>query len=215
MCVDYRPLNQVTAEDVYQMPRVDDLVEQLGSAAYITTLDLSKGYYQVALKQEDKVKTAFSSHVGKFQFKKMPFGLKGAPTTFQWLMDTVLAPCHGFASAYIDDIIVYSESWESHLQHLHEVLVCLANAGLTAKPSKCFLANTSCDFLGHTVGNGQVAVQEAKIKAIADFPRPSTKKQIRAFLGLAGYYGRFVPHFAEKAAALTDGTKKQCPDKIK
>ena len=215
VCVDYRQLNQVTADDVYQMPRVEDLIEQLGSAAFLTILDLSKGYYQVPLNQEDKAKTAFSSHVGKFQFRKMPFGLKGAPATFQRLMDSVLAPCYGFASAYLDDIIVYSDSWDSHLEHLHNVLLCLAKEGLTAKPLKCFIANTSCDFLGHTVGNGQVALQEAKIKAIADFPCPSTKKQVRAFLGLAGYYRRFVPHFAEKAAALTDCIRKQHPDKIK
>ena len=214
VCVDYRRLNSVTEDDVYPMPRVDDLIEQAGSAAYISTLDLSKGYYQVALKVEDKAKTAFTSHVGKFQFTRMPFGLKGAPSTFQRLMDSVLAPCHGFASSYIDDIMVYSNSWSDHLKHLDAVLQCLAKAGLTAKPGKCFIATTSCDYLGHTVGGGRVALQEAKVQAIANFPRPTTKKQIRAFLGLAGYYRRFVPQFADKAAALSDCTKKDHPDKI-
>ena len=214
ICVDYRKLNKVTADDVYQMPRVEEILEKVGSAKFITTLDLSKGYYQVPLTEEDKPKTAFSSPFGKFQFRKMPFGLKSASATFQRLMDIVLAPCHGYASSYIDDITVYSDSWESHLQHLHRVLECLADAGLTAKPRKCLLGATSCDLLGHTIGNGQVTLQEAKIKAIADFPRPSTKKQIRAFLGLAGYYRRFVPHFSDKAAALTDCTRQQHPDKI-
>ena len=104
VCVDYRELNKVTENDVYQMPRVDDLVERMGKAAYISTLDLSKGYYQVPLRPEDRPKTAFASQAGKYQFTKMPFGLKGAPSTFQRLMDVVLAPCAQFASAYIDDI---------------------------------------------------------------------------------------------------------------
>ena len=108
-------LNAVTQDDHYQMPRVD---EMLGRAQFITTLDLAKGYYQVPLKTEDQEKTAFTTPLGKFQFRQMPFGLKGAPSTFQRPLDTVLAPCHQFAGSYIDDIIIYSESWEEHLIHL-------------------------------------------------------------------------------------------------
>ena len=180
----------------------------MGKAADISTMDLSKGY-QVPLRPEDRPKTAFASQAGKYQFTKMPFGLKGAPSTFQRLMDVVLAPCAQFASAYIDDITIFSDSWEDHLQHLDQVLQCLQKAGLTAKPPKCFLATTSCSFLGHRVGGGRVALEEAKVAAIAD-RAPNGKS-----LGLAGYYRRFVQSFAEKAALLTDCTKKEYPDKIK
>lgn len=113
------------------MPRVDELVECLGKAKHISILDLNKGYYQVPIRPEDKIKTAFATAFGKFQFSWMPFGLKGARSTFQRLMDTILAPCHQFAAAYIDDIIIYSEAWEDHLDHLRQVLQCLrANWGI-------------------------------------------------------------------------------------
>ena len=151
LCVDYRPLNKVTEDDVYQMPRVDDLVERIGKANFISALDLSKGYYQVAVRPEDRAKTAFTSPVGKFQFTKMPFGLKGAPSTFQRLMDTVLASCS-----------------ESFLQHTLTISLSSVLLGRTtwynlsrsydcwrmlASP-KCFLACASCSYLGHKVASG-------------------------------------------------------------
>ena len=163
------------------------MVERLGRAQFITTLDLAKGYYQVPLKTEDQEKTAFTTPLGKFQFRQMPFGLKGAPSTFQRLMDTVLTPCHQFAGSYIDDIIIYSESWEEHLIHLKEVLQHLREAGLTAKPSKCSIAMFQCVYLGHKVGGGKISLDEAKVAAIQDYKTPRTKKDVRAFLGLTGY----------------------------
>ena len=123
---------------------------------------------------EDKPKTAFLTPFGKFQFCRMPFGLKGAPSTFQRLMDKVLAPCHQFAAAYIDDIVIYSETWEEHLDHLRQVLQLLKEAGLTAKPSKCYLAMFKCGYLGHVVGGGEVQLDEAKIVA---FCHPSHKER--------------------------------------
>lgn len=114
LCVDYRKLNAVTQEDIYQMPRVEELIERLGKANFITTLDLTKGYYQVPVSSEDREKTAFTTPFGKYRFKTMPFGLKGAPTTFQRLMDRVLSGCHQYAAAYLDDIVIYSDTWEEH-----------------------------------------------------------------------------------------------------
>ena len=215
LCVDYRRLNQVTAEDRYPMPRVEELLEQLGKAEYITTLDLTKGYYQVSVASEDRAKTAFMAPMGKFEFTRMPFGLKGAPTTFQRLMDVILSPCTRFARAYQDDIVIFSESWEEHLEHLEEVFRRLEEAGLKAKPSKCVIAADHCSYLGHIVGHGQIAMEEAKLEALRNFRRPLCKKDVRAFLGLAGYYRRFIPHFADLSARLSDLTKKDQPQKVR
>ena len=214
LCIDYRQLNSVTQDDKYQMPRVEEMVERLGKAKYISKLDLAKGYYQVPVEPDDQSKTAFLTPMGKFQFKRMPFGLKGAPSTFQRMMDTLLAPCHQFAGAYIDDITVHSNSWMEHLDHLREVLQLLREANLTAKPKKCSLAMFECEYLGHRVGGGKIRLDKAKVSAITDFKHPRTKKDIRSFLGLAGYYRRFLPHFAQLTASLSDQTRKDKPDKV-
>ncbi len=193
LCVDYRRLNQVTQEDRYPMPRVEELLELLGKARFITTLDLTKGYYQVSVHPKDREKTAFMGPMGKFHFTRMPFGLKGAPTTFQRLMDMVLDQCASFARAYIDDIVIFSLTWGDHKRHLAEVFTKLREAGLKAKPTKCHIATDHCAYLGHIVGGGRIAMEEAKIAALRDYLRPITKRDVRAFLGLAGYYRRFVP----------------------
>ena len=142
--------------------------------------------------------------MGKFQFVRMPFGLKGAPTTFQRLMDVVLGPC--------DDIIVFSSTWSDHLRHLEEVFTRLREAGLKAKPTKCAIAMDHCSYLGHIVGGGKTQMEEAKIAALKDYKRPV--RDVRAFLGLAGYYRRFVPGFAQLTARISDLTQKEEPPKV-
>ena len=214
LCVDYRSLNQVTQDDRYPMPRVEELLEQVGKASYITTLDLTKGYYQVSVCPCDREKTAFMAPMGKFQFTRMPFGLKGAPSTFQRLMDVILAPCSDYARSYIDDIVIFSSTWSDHMRHLRDVFQRLIKAGLKAKPSKCKLAMDHCTFLGHVVGRGLIAMEEAKVDALRNYKRPVTKRDVRAFLGLAGYYRRFVPGFAELTARISDLTKKEFPNQV-
>ena len=142
----------------------------------------------MSVASEDRSKTAFMAPMGKFEFTRMPFGLKGAPTTFQRLMDVILSPCTRFARAYQDDIVIFSESWEEHLEHLEEVFRRLEEAGLKAKSSKCVIAADHCSYLGHIVGHGQIVMEEAKLEALRNFRRPLCKKDVRAFLGLAGYY---------------------------
>ena len=122
LCVDYRRLNAMTQVDAYPMPRIDDILDQVGQARYITTLDLAKGYWQVPVAEEDRTKTAFITPRGLYQFKMMPFGLCGAPATFQRMMDQVIRGMHKFASAYLDDLIIFSTTWEDHLTHLKAVL---------------------------------------------------------------------------------------------
>ena len=169
----------------------------------------------MSVASEDRAKTAFMAPMGKFEFTRMPFGLKGAPTTFQRLMDVILSPCTRFARAYQDDIVIFSESWEEHLEHLEEVFRRLEEAGLKAKPSKCVIAADHCSYLGHIVGHGQIAMEEVKLEALRNFRRPLCKKDVRAFLGLAGYYRRFIPHFADLSARLSDLTKKDQPQKVR
>ena len=212
MCVDYRRLNAITEADACPMPQVDDLID---SVKYVTTLDLSRGYWQVPVQEESQPYTAFATPYGLYQFKVMPFGLHGAPATFQRMMDNVLRDCADYAAAYLDDVVIHSASWEEHLQHMRKVLQRLREAGLTVKPKKCQLAMRRCTYLGHVVGNGEVQPEETKVEAIRNYPTPRTKKQVRAFLGLTGYYRKFIPAYADLAATLTDLTGKNAPNQIR
>ena len=135
MCIDYRRLNTVLEMDAYPMPRVDELIDRLGDAQYITTLDLSRGYWQVPVRKEDQHKTAFTTPYGLFQFRVMPFGLQGAPATFQRMMDILLRDVHDFSAAYLDDVIIHSNNWKEHICHITQVLQRLETACLTVKPS--------------------------------------------------------------------------------
>ena len=196
MCVDYRKLNSVSAADAYPMPRIDELIDRLAGAKYVSTFDLTRGYWQVPVAPESQSKTAFTTSFGLFNFTVMPFGLHGAPATFQRMMDNLLRGAGSYSTAYLDDLVIYSSTWEEHLLQLRSILLRLRKAGLTAKPSKCKLAARQCVYLGHVVGNGEVRPEVSKIKAVADFPCPETKKDVRAFLGLSGYYRRFIADYA-------------------
>ncbi len=196
------------------MPRVDKLLDWLGRARYISTLDLTKGYWQVPLSENAKPKTAFSTPSGHWQYWTLPFGLHGAPATFQRMMDILLRPHQAYAAAYLDDVVVHSVSWEDHLERLRRVLSELRRAGLTANPGKCHLALSEAKYLGFHVGRGLIRPQEKKVEAVRSAPRPTTKTQVRAFLGMAGYYRCFIPNFSSLAASLTDLTRKGQPEKV-
>ena len=214
-CNDFRKLNEVSKFDAYPMPRVDELVERLAKDRFFTTLDLTKGYWQIPLTKHAREKTAFATPDGLFQYRIMPFGLHGAPATFQRLMDKLLRPHTEYAAAYLDDVIIHSPDWESHLDKVQAVLDTLRRAGLTANPSKCALGLAEARYLGYLVGRGLVKPQMNKIGAIQSWPRPLRKKQVRAFLGIVGYYRRFIPHFATRAAPLTDLIKARSSDTVK
>lgn len=213
-CLDFRKLNSVSKFDPYPMPRVDDLIEKLGSAKYLTTLDLCKGYWQVPLSPDSKELTAFKTPFGHYQFRVLPFGLHGAPATFQRMIDQILQGTENFAAAYLDDIIIYSRTWQGHLEHLKEVLTRIKNAGLTIRSDKCTIAKTETCYLGHVLGHGIIRPQVGKVEAIKQAERPVTKKQVRSFLGLVGWYRRFIPNFSARAVALTELTKKNKPNKL-
>ncbi|XP_078241708.1 uncharacterized protein LOC144586777 [Pogona vitticeps] len=213
-CVDYRKLNCVTTPDAYPMPRLDNLIETIGGCRFISSLDLVKGYWQLRIDPRDQEKTAFCSPFGLYEFRVLSFGLRNAPATFQRLMDQTLAGLSDFTVAYIDDIGIFSNTWEDHLIHLELVLQRLSAAGLTVKASKCQLGSPEIKYLGHMVGGGVIKPLEAKIEAVRDWPRPSTKKKVKSFLGLVGYYRKFIPRFSEIAAPLTDLTRKTADDRI-
>ena len=202
ICVDFRKINEITRQIPFYMPRVEEV------------LDLCKGYYQVAMETQDIPKTAFICHRGKFEFLRMPFGVKNAPAAFQELMQMVLDPYKKFTTAYMDDIIVFSSSWTDHIQHINTVLTALTEAGLTASPRKCKWAGKSVQFLGHQVGAGQMAIPSHRVEALQNYNRPTTKKGLRAFLGSIGFYRRYVNKLAGQTATLTPLTAKQAPQRV-
>ena len=197
------------------MPRVDELIERLGPARFILIMDLTKGYWQVPLTPRAQDKTAFTTPEGLFHYRVLPFGIHGAPATFQRLMDHVLRPHQEYAAAYIDDIVVHSPDWQTHVAQVSAVLGALGEAGLTANPVKCHLGMEEANYLGHTVGRGRVKPQGDKIASIQTWPRPTTKKQVRTFLGLVGYYCQFIPQFATTAAPLHELTSKNQPNQVR
>ncbi len=171
LCVDYRKLNAATPMDAYPMPQTDELLDKLGDSEYISTLDLARGYWQVPVAEEDRPKTAFTTPNGLYQFRVMPFGLNGAPVTFQRMMDCVLRGLESFSADYIDNIAIYSGSWKDHLGHIRQVLLRLRKSNLTAKPKKCQFGMHECVYLGYVVGRGHVKPDPEKIRAVKQYRR--------------------------------------------
>ena len=214
LCIDYRRLNGVTQADPYYMGTLEEILERVGSSKCLSKLDLCKGFYQIEVEAESIPKTAFITPFGKFQFRRMPFGLRNAPSIFQRVMDCVLRGCYEFSAPYIDDIVVFSQSGEEHPDHLKKVLLALRDNGLTAKLEKCAFGKTKLEYLGHQIGGGEMAVPEHRATAMAEFVLPRTKRQLRAFLGSASYYRKFVSHFADHSSLLTPSTSKFSPSVV-
>ena len=212
-CVDYRGLNQVADFDAYPMPRTNEIPDRVGAAKFISTLDLSRGYCQIPLAQEAQPKTAFTTPFGLFEFLVMPFGLHGAPATFQRCMDAVLRGL-SFVAAYLDDMVIYSDSWSDRLQHLRSVFIRLRSEGLTAKPKKCFLAMKETLFLGLIIGGVCVRPRPGEAGGSVDLACANNKARSALLLGLCGYYRRFIPNFATLATPLTNATAKAAPNQV-
>ncbi|CAM4614959.1 unnamed protein product [Lepidochelys kempii] len=191
--MDYRKLNAVTRPDNYPMPCTDELLEKLGWAQFISTLDLTKGYWQVPLDESAKERSAFTTHVGLYEFNVLPFRLQNAPATFQRLVDGLLVGLGEYAVSYLDDVAIFSDSWAEHLEHLQKVFERIREAGLTVKAKKCQIGLNRVTYLGRQVGQGTISPLQAKVDAIQKWPVPRSKKQVQSFLGLAGYYRQFIP----------------------
>uniref|UniRef100_A0A8C1WKU1 Gypsy retrotransposon integrase-like protein 1 n=1 Tax=Cyprinus carpio TaxID=7962 RepID=A0A8C1WKU1_CYPCA len=202
-CVDYRKLNQVTKKDAFPLPRIEDSLASLTRSAWYSTLDLASGYWQVRVEEADREKTAFTTPFGLFEWDRMPFGLCNAPATFQRLMQRCLGGrLMESTLVYLDDVIVYSPDFESHLQHLEEVFQAMERYGLKLQPDKCHLLRREVKFLGHCVSAAGVAVDPEKVAAVREWSAPKTVRQVRSFLGFVGYYRRFIKGFSKIAKPL-------------
>ena len=202
-CVDYRRLNDLTTADVYPLPRCDDLLGSLHGKKYFSALDLESGYWQIPMAEKDKEKTAFVTPFGAWQFNVMPFGLKNAPATFQRTMDIVMAGAKwNHCLIYIDDILIFSETVDDHLKHIKDVFQRLIKYNLKLKPSKCELFKPELLFLGHLISKAGIRVNPLKTKAIMAWPNPACTKDVESFLGLCGYYRKFIKDFSLLAQPL-------------
>ncbi|KAK8942884.1 hypothetical protein KSP39_PZI008966 [Platanthera zijinensis] len=212
LCIDYHELNKLTIRNQYPLPRIDDLFDQLVNARVFSKIDLRSGYHQMRIKEEDIYKTAFSTRYEHFEFVVMPFGLTNAPAVFMDLMNRVFKEyLDKFVIVFIDDILIYSKGKEEHAEHLKIVLQTLKNQALYAKFSKCDFWLNEISFLGHVVTEQGLSVDPIKVEAIMNWPRPTTVTEIRSFLGLAGYYRKFVKNFSAVALPLTKLTRKNVP----
>ncbi len=211
-CVDYRKLNAVTKKDAYPLPRIDDCLDTLKGAQWFSTLDLRSGYWQIPMADDSIEKTAFCTRYGLFEFLVMPFGLTNAPATFERLMERVMSGLQWTQClVYIDDIIVFGNSFSQTLKRLASVFDRLRQASLTCKPSKCELFRKSVKFLGHVVSRKGISCDPDKVEAVASWPQPTTVRHVRSFLGLASYYRKFIPHFAAIASPMVELTKAKVP----
>ena len=205
---DYRKVNLCTTADNYPIPRIDDCIDQVGQAKFISKFDLLKGYWQVPLTESAKRISAFVTPDGLYQYHVMPFGMKNASATFQRLMNKVLQGlphCH----VYIDDIVLSNDTWDEHLENLKALLHRLADAHLTINLAKSEIGEASVTYLGHVVGHGTVRPREAKIEAILQYPTPTDRKSLLRFLGMAGFYRKFCKNFSEIIFPLTSLTSKK------
>jgi hypothetical protein len=207
-CTDFRKLNAVTIPDPFPMPRVETLINKVGQAKFLTKLDMTKGFWQIPIAPAAVEVTAFVTPNGHFQWKYMPFGLRNSPGSFSRLVKKVFAGLESFCDAYLDDVIIFSMAWSCHMNHLEQVLTRVKDANLTLNVKKCVFADAEVDFLGHHVGRGVVAPRSQKVEVMLNFPRPTTKKQLQSLQGLASYYRRYLPHFADLAAPWSELLKK-------
>ena len=207
LCIDYRALNQITRTYIWPMPRIEDILAKLGKAKFFTTLDLRSGYHHIALDKHSIKKTAFCTPFGKYEYLKVPFGLAQAPSYFQKLMNKVLNGLN-FAFAYLDDIIIFSTTAEEHMRHIQIVIDRLKSAQLKLKKSKCAFFKKELYYLGHLLTTEGIKPQFEKVKAIHEMKPPSNPKGVREFLGMVGFYRKFINRFADAARPITKLTRK-------
>lgn len=206
LVIDFRKLNQRTIDDKYPIPNVMVILSNMGKARYFTTLDLKSGFHQIELAERNREKTAFSVNNGKYEFCRLPFGLKNAPSIFQRAIDDVLREeigrtCH----VYVDDVIIFSETKEDHVKHIDWVLRKLCEANMRISKEKSNFFKTSVEYLGFVVSRGGIQTSPSKVDAIKNYPTPTTLFGIRSFLGLASYYRCFIKDFDLTTDASSSG----------
>ena len=209
MCIDYRALNKITVKNRYPLPRIEELLDRLHGARYFSKIDLHSGYHQIRVRESDIAKTAFVTRYGSFEYLVMPFGLCNAPATFQRIMNTILRDgLDRFVLVFLDDILIFSRTKEEHEKHIRAVLNRLREEKFFGRLKKCDFYKTEVEYLGFDVGAYGVKPSFSKVQAVAEWPVPTSVKDVRSFLGLASFYRKFIRFFSEIAAPLTDLTKK-------
>lgn len=209
-CVDYRQLNSITIKDKHPLPVVDELLDELAGACWFTKLDLKSEYHQIKLACTDEFKTTFKTHQGLYELKVMPFGLTNAQATFQSIMNRMFeAYLRKFVLVFMDDILIYSKTLEEHIIHIKQVLQILSDNQFYIKASKCEIAKPQLEYLGHLISGNGVATEPSKISAVSAWPIPKIVKQLRGFLGLTGYYRRFIQHYGVISRPLTQLLRKE------
>ena len=208
-CVDYRKLNSMTVRSTYPLPRMDDCIDSLGEATIFSTLDANWGYWQIPVAAADRDKATFTSHAGTYRFKRMPFGLMNAPATFQRTLDILLNRyAWRTCLVYLDDIIIFSKDFDTHIKDVDKILGTLRRSGISLKLRKCEWCTDTVKYLGHVIKPGRLTMNEAHTKSLRDVQHPTTLTELRSFLGLCNVYRRFVPNFARIAGPLNALLKK-------
>lgn len=212
-CVDYRKVNAVTEKDAYPIPYLSSILDRLRDAKFLTSLDIRSAYWQIPLSPDSKAITAFTvPGRGLYQFTRLPFGLHNSPATFQRLIDRILgAKVEPFCFAYLDDIIIATPTFEQHIAVLTEILTRLSDAGLTLRKEKCHFCRPELKYLGYVVNGNGLLVDPEKVEAIISIPTPKNVSEVRRFVGMAGWYRRFIPNFSSVLTPLTTLTKKDTP----
>lgn len=212
LVIDFRRLNKVTRKDRYPIPNISETLDALGKAKFFTTMDLAAGYWQMEVKKEDRDKTAFTTSRGQFRVKVLPFGLCNAPSTFQRITDqTLRGMLQKNCLVYLDDIIIYSETSEDHLIHLRQVFERLKKADLKLKPKKCSIGRKKVRYLGRVVSEAGLEPDKDNISKVLQFVEPADKKTLKSFLGMTGYYRKFIPGYSEMAHPLIKLTHDKRP----
>ena len=210
ICVDYRRVNEQTVKDSHPLPNITATLDELAGARWFSSFDLVSVYYQIEVLPEDQEITAFASPYGLFQYRRMPFGLSNAPSTFQRVIDDLTQVLNmEDLVTYLDDIICFHKTFPEYLAGIRRVLEMCRNAGLKLAPHKCQLARKEISVLGHVVNREGLKPQQQKVDVIANYwPQPNSKDELSRFLGLCGYYRRFIPSFADITSSLFDAVKE-------
>jgi hypothetical protein len=215
LCIDYRRLNEVTRKDAYPRPRVDDTLDELKDASFYKHLDLASGFWQVRVRDEDVHKTESQTRDGLMEWVAMPFGLCNAPPTFHRMMKDILRDfLHKFVTVYLDDVCIYSRTLEEHMEHMRLVLQRCKEEGLKVHLKKCFCGLQKMECLGYIVSASKVSVSTKKVEAVAYWPVFTTHKEIHSFVQFCNFYARFIHHFSDLTATLTDLLRKSQPHKV-
>lgn len=208
-CLNFRRLNQVVTKDSYPLPRAPELINQLTECRYFTKLDAAHGYWQIPIHPDETKYTAVITEAGLFEFLRMPFGLSNAPATYQRLMDKTLAKgLRQFCCVYLDDVLVFSRTFEEHIEHVRQCITWMAEVGLLLKARKSSFFEAETEYLGFIIGNGTIKMTHSKMRNIIEFPIPSDIKGVQSFLGVTGYYRRFIKNYGTQVSPLHDLTRR-------